>query len=224
MIGNITQLLPYIMLALPQLEEEGLGRRLDTNAGRRGRFKIERVENLHPFTHQSQTIYEPGKGLVQVPPLRVEARECLYYAEQLDKETITLNFVTPLRLVDRERLVHYPTFRPLIQRLLERYLAFERYYGNAELSLDKTVMADLWRQAEAIRCIDDQMQWQDLRSYSQRQKRATQIGGLLGRVTFAGQLEPFLGLLRIGELIHVGKNAVKGNGNYTIEQARKPFP
>jgi hypothetical protein len=33
-------------------------------------------------------------------------------------------------------------------------------------------------------------------------------------VTYAGDLAPFLPLLRLGELIHVGKNAVFGNGRF----------
>ncbi len=43
-----------------------------------------------------------------------------------------------------------------------------------------------------------------------------QIGGLVGTATFVGNLTPFLELLVIGELIHVGKNVVKGDGWYKI--------
>ena len=42
------------------------------------------------------------------------------------------------------------------------------------------------------------------------------IGGLQGKVTFVGDLEPFRELLTWGELVHVGKSAVKGNGWYKI--------
>lgn len=70
--------------------------------------------------------------------------------------------------------------------------------------------------ADAIRCSNDRTSWRELKSYSNRQKRSTPIGGLVGSATFEGELEPFLDLLVIGELIHVGKNVVKGGGWYKI--------
>jgi hypothetical protein len=53
-------------------------------------------------------------------------------------------------------------------------------------------------------------------SYSSRQRRRTPIGGLLGDITFAGDLAPLRELLAWGALVHVGKNAVKGDGWYSI--------
>jgi CRISPR-associated endoribonuclease Cas6 len=70
--------------------------------------------------------------------------------------------------------------------------------------------------ADSIRCRHDQTSWLELKSYSNRQKRSTPIGGLVGSATFEGNLMPFLDLLVLGELIHVGKNVVKGDGWYKI--------
>jgi hypothetical protein len=44
------------------------------------------------------------------------------------------------------------------------------------------------------------------------------IGGIVGKATFVGNLGPFRELLVWGELIHVGKSCVKGNGWYVIEE------
>jgi len=44
----------------------------------------------------------------------------------------------------------------------------------------------------------------------------SKFGGLIGQVTLEGDLEPLRKLLVWGSLIHVGKNAVKGDGWYTI--------
>src|SRR5579885_3622567 len=218
LIGSIVELLPYILLSATQLEEEGLGRRLDENNGQRGRFQIVRVECYHPFTRQRQVIYEKGDLLVQVPIITVQPEEHAARAATLNPERITLRFVTPLRLVEREHIVKCASFSPLVQRLLERYLALEHYYGNQELTIDREEKNAWLCQADAIHCSDDQTRWQDLRSYSNRQKRATPIGGLIGTATFEGDLAPFLRLLVIGELIHVGKNVVKGDGQYTIAE------
>ena len=131
--GNIIQLLPYIMLSLSELEAEGLGRRLDENGGQRGRFHVERVEVYHPWTDERQTIYAEGSTRVNSSIISVRIEECLQRAETISQEKLTLKFITPLRLVDHEHLVKTAYLRPLIQRLLERYMTLEQYYGNAEV-------------------------------------------------------------------------------------------
>jgi CRISPR-associated endoribonuclease Cas6 len=216
--GNIVQLLPYIMLSLSQLEAEGLGRRLDENNGERGRFQVESVEVYHPWTADRQTIYAAGSTRVNSAIISVRIEECLRRAETLHQEELRLQFITPLRLVDREHLVKDISLRPLIQRLLERYVALEQFYGNADFVLSRDDKIALLQQAEAIACSADRTRWQELKSYSNRQKRTTPIGGLLGDATFTGDLSALLPILIIGELIHVGKNVVKGNGWYRIVQ------
>ena len=39
------------------------------------------------------------------------------------------------------------------------------------------------------------------------------MGGLVGRVTYEGDLHDYLTLLAMGELVHVGKGTVFGNGD-----------
>ncbi|GCE12277.1 CRISPR system precrRNA processing endoribonuclease RAMP protein Cas6 [Tengunoibacter tsumagoiensis] len=216
LFGNIVQLLPYIILSVPQLEANGLGHRLGEYQGRRGRFRVEQIEVTHPFTAERQTIYQAGKTRVNSQIISVQVAECLARAEKLDQQQITLQFVTPLRLIDRERLVKKAEFRPLFQRLLERYLALEQHYGNSEIFLGREEKIALLQQADGVLCSDDSTQWEELTSYSNRQKRSTPIGGLVGQATFTGMLTGLLGLLVVGELIHVGKNVVKGNGWYRI--------
>lgn len=216
LIGNIVQLLPYILLSLPQLEAGGLGHCLAENAGKRGRFRVEKVETCHPFNGERQAIYEAGQARVQVPTITMHAETWTRRATQLDPSRIKLRFVTPLRLVDREHLVKRLTFRPLIHRLLERYLALEFHYGNQHASIIWEEQAAYLRKAEAIVCTADHTTWLECTSHSNRQKRSTPIGGLVGEVTFEGDLAPFLVLLVAGEVIHAGKNAVKGNGKYHL--------
>jgi hypothetical protein len=216
LIGSIVQLLPYILLSMKQLEMEGIGRRLDENRGQRGRFRVERVDCFHPFTEQRQTLYQVGDMRREVPVITVQPQEMQERAAQLNKEQITLQLITPLRLIDREHTVREARFRPLVQRLLERSLALERYYGDQKTTMTREEKMDWLDLADSIRCRNDQTNWLELKSYSNRQKRSTPIGGLVGSATFEGDLVPFLDLLVIGELIHVGKNVVKGDGWYTI--------
>lgn len=222
LIGNIMQLLPYIFLSLPQLEAGGLGHVLAENGEKRGRFQIEKVETYHPFTSARQTMYEEKKARVQAPAITVQAEEWFQQAAQLNQTQITLRFVTPLRLIHHEHLVKQIVFRAFIQRLLERYVALERYYGNQQTNLTWEERETYLYQAESVVCTNDHTSWLELTSHSNRQKRSTPIGGLMGEATFEGNLAPFLALLIVGELIHVGKNVVKGNGKYHIVRPRHP--
>ncbi|OPX88851.1 MAG: hypothetical protein A4E52_01161 [Pelotomaculum sp. PtaB.Bin013] len=42
------------------------------------------------------------------------------------------------------------------------------------------------------------------------------LGGVVGRVEYEGDLGEFMPLLRLGELVHVGKGAVFGMGKFII--------
>ena len=43
------------------------------------------------------------------------------------------------------------------------------------------------------------------------------LGGLVGEAVYEGDLSPFLPILAAGELVHVGKSTVFGNGLYRIQ-------
>ena len=216
LIGSIVELLPYILLSLSQLEAGGLGHVLEENGWERGRFFIEQVETCHPFTGERQTIYAAGQTRAHAPTITLHTEAWRQRIAQLDPARLTLRFITPLRLIDRERRVTRIAFRPLMHRLLERYLALERYYGDQREGMSREARDAYLRATDAVACTDDQTTWVERTSHSSRQQRNTPIGGLIGTATFEGDLSPYLDLLVIGELIHAGKNAVKGNGQYQI--------
>jgi len=217
LFGNIIQFLPYIMLSLNLFEAVGLGKRIQGQNGRRGQFKIKEVKSYHPLSGEQQKIYQAGKAQVDTSTLAVTAVDVQAKAATLAKEKITLNFLTPTRIKDQEQLLRHATFRPLIQRLLERFSVLRVEYGNGQEQSyeEKKHYADL---AQQVRCINDATYWEQLSSYSSRSKQISSIGGIMGSATFSGDLTPFHELLVWGELIHVGKNCVKGNGWYRIEE------
>lgn len=216
LFGSIIQLLPYLMLAINGLEAAGLGQRLTENHGQRGRFRIMTVENYNPMSGERRTLYTKGQQLFQVPTVAITADDIRQRAEQLPDNHITLTFLTPTRIVEREHLLRHAVFAPIIHRLLERLMALENAYGHGT----SMRMEELWalvEQAEQIECTEDNTHWLDVKSYSNRQKRFTPIGGLVGQATFTGHLAPFREYLIWGELIHIGKSCVKGDGWYRID-------
>ncbi|NOZ51787.1 MAG: CRISPR system precrRNA processing endoribonuclease RAMP protein Cas6 [Gammaproteobacteria bacterium] len=52
--------------------------------------------------------------------------------------------------------------------------------------------------------------------HSDLQKEQMKFGGLLGTITYAGDLEPFIPYLALGEWIHIGGKTSFGLGKYNI--------
>ncbi len=40
------------------------------------------------------------------------------------------------------------------------------------------------------------------------------LGGFIGEITFEGNIEPFMPLIKVGEVLHVGKGTGFGLGRY----------
>ncbi len=225
LFGRAIAFLPYIVLSMPVLEGGGIGRPLQVNGGRRGRFRFESIDLIDPFGERTQRLYAKGTTQFAAPKLVVTPEMVTARAATLPSDRLTLHFLTPTRLTAEGKLVHRPDFRVLVVRLAERLDALECEYGDSHAVSDQPkhqIARDrylrLAAQAERVRLVADNTQWVDVASYSARQGRATPIGGVVGSATFAGDITAELRELLVwGELIHVGKNAVKGDGLYHIQ-------
>ena len=67
-----------------------------------------------------------------------------------------------------------------------------------------------------MKTVSDSTRWVDSSRFSRRRQVSQDLSGFVGEVTFEGNLEMFLPYLKLGEYLHVGKNAVFGNGWYEI--------
>ncbi|MGH2501877.1 MAG: CRISPR system precrRNA processing endoribonuclease RAMP protein Cas6, partial [Ktedonobacterales bacterium] len=154
-------------------------------------------------------------------------------ATKLPDDRLTVEFVTPTRLVAGGRLLRRPDVRALTLRLVERLEALEQAYGPA-LGAEGTEGAEgdqaaharrrerylaFEREARAVRVARDETRWLEVMSHSARQQRAIPIGGFVGEVTFEGALRGLRELLAWGEIAHAGKNAVKGDGCMRVRAA-----
>jgi hypothetical protein len=213
LFGAAAALFPYVVLAAQELEHTGIGRPLGANRGRRGQLQITAIASTHPLTGATQPLYGIGAPQVQLPELAVTAEDVAAFAASLPTDTITLQLQTPLRLIDGDRLVKRLTLRPLLQRLMRRLDDLSMAYGSGPLDIDFHALLDI---TERVTVVEDCTRWVDVISYSSRQRGRTPIGGLLGEITFAGDLAPLRELLVWGSLVHVGKNAVKGDGCYRV--------
>ncbi len=226
LFGSAGKLFPYIVLAAQVMERNGLGRALEANGRRRGRFVLEQIEAVHPFTGAETRLFTRGQTAVQAPVVAVTAADVAARAQSLPAEQLTIHFFTPTRLMARGQRVLRPDFLTLALRLAERLEQVELEYGSSppgELveSGERPGQAryeQVRELAASGALLSDETRWVDVQSYSSRQRRFTPIGGFVGRATFRVLAAPLLRELLVwGEVIHVGKDTVKGNGWYQIE-------
>jgi hypothetical protein len=230
MFAQALNLFPYVVLGSQALERGGLGKRISESANgrisesasqpggkrRRGTFVIREIAAVNSLTGERKPVLRQGNTMVSVPDLPITNEQVLARAAKLPRDHITLVFKTPTRIIERGKLLHRPAFRPLVQRLHRRLCDLTRHFTNTPWEFDfRQVMA----QAEAVRVVEDRTCWVELDSFSTRRGASTPMGGFVGQVTFEGDLEPFLPWLVWGEIVHVGKDAVKGNGWYRIGEA-----
>lgn len=216
------QLFPYVVLAIGEFERNGLGRRVRQADGyvRRGRLSILQVWAENPLTGERQAVMRAADRLVHVPDVPITHEQVMANGERRianGERRIAIDFLTPIRLIERGHLLKPETFRfrPFFQRLMERLEALSSRFSDTPL-----VFADprgLIEAAGQVRVAENGLAWEEVRSYSTRRRAESPTSGLMGRVTLeADDWTPFLSWLLWGQFTHVGKDAVKGNGWYEV--------
>lgn len=227
LFGAAQELFPYILLAVSEMGEEGgIGRRIGLN-GQRGRFELLQVRATQPLTGAVQDVLPEGSRAVRRPALPVRQAEigqavdgfCAGLAEP--GRAVRLEFLTPLRIIEQERLVHRFAFRPFFQRLLERLYALDDEHAP-EVSADRLRLtaqaAALLPLAEQVEVLADCTNWWDVHGFSGRLGRSQPLGGLVGEVYLQSEHWPaLLPVLLWGQSAQVGKNVVKGGGWYRCQ-------
>jgi hypothetical protein len=207
LIGRGADYLPYFIYAFERLGERyGLGKG-------RGRFLVESVSWLAPGG-ESVVIYRGAEKTLQNTFRLLNVQEVGGLTQTGQEETLTLHFLTPTRLVYGGSLANSLDFHVLLRVLLRRLSNLAYFHCGTDLQLD---FRGLIAAAEHVQTLSSQLRWYDWERYSSRQDARMKMGGFLGQVIYAGALQPFLPLLRLGSYVHVGKGTSFGLGKYVIE-------
>lgn len=210
LFGDVRELVPYIIQAVYRIGRIGVG-------FSRGQFLLNRVQSANPVANLQQELLADGRitlaGLLSINREQIQAASA-----QLPRSSLRLRFLTPAQIVADNKFDSYPVFTHLIARLLERSQSIEAHYSRTSTSQAswKARHADLTSQAQSVRLVQNQTRWLKVRSGSRRANSSKPISGFVGDAIFEGDLAPFHEWLVWGQSLHVGKNAVKGNGWYQI--------
>lgn len=214
LFGSRLDLFPYVAMALHTMGASGVGRRTQENRWQRGRFVVDEVQAVNLLSGEVKPIQKASSNRVAVPDLPTRWTDAEALAATLRSDQVTLSFLTPLRLIAKEKLVKHALLRPLVERLLERHDFLAREYGGKAFEAEER--SRLIELASGVEVMRDATTWVEVRSFSRRQRVSTPISGLVGEITFVGDLLPLLPLLAWGMVLQVGKDTTKGNGVYVV--------
>ncbi len=210
LFGQAADLSPHAILAVERMAAAGLG-------ARRHRFALERVEAPEAAAGGGEVFSRqrgaaaPGALSGPLPALPPPALP----GEGDAPVRAVLRFSTPTRLKSAGQLLDRFRFRDLAFAMIRRMLEIAWFHAPGA-AIDWSFRPLLAR-ADGVRVTATDLRWQDWQRYSNRQGRAMEMGGFVGTVEVAGDLAPFLPLLRSAEVLHVGKGATFGLGRIAVE-------
>lgn len=201
LIGRAIDYLPYFLVSFRELGELGIGKG-------RGRFQLTQV-----LTDGGESIYDGETQMVHNRNNALSFDEIRGEAESLPTDQLTVRLLTPTRITHKGQITDRLEFHLFWRRLIGRISALAYFHCGESLNLDfKRFIA----QAETVETVESSLRWKDWTRYSSRQNQKMQLGGLVGSVTYAGDLAAFLPFVTLGKFLHVGKNATFGLGKYRV--------
>ncbi|MBF0496060.1 MAG: CRISPR system precrRNA processing endoribonuclease RAMP protein Cas6 [Deltaproteobacteria bacterium] len=205
LMGRSEEFLPYYVQTFMVMGETGIGLR-------RGRFILKSIENLD-LAGAGRVIYTEADQYLMSPSASLTWSDLL--ADRPAPDHCTVQFLTPVCLREKGRyLKDIPSFEVLFRSLLRRIVVLALIHCGVDCSgLD---FNGLCRASNTITKISSSFEFKSWERYSSRWKCRHPMGGLIGSVTFAGDLGPFWPFLLLGEQVHVGKNTSFGLGQYRL--------
>lgn len=135
-------------------------------------------------------------------------------------QQLKLHFPTRLRIKNNNRLQKQaPNFQLIIKRLLGRIKMLEKAYihsnkNNKDLNQNYQILIE---KAKTIKTQNSQIKWDDWDRFSGSQKKWMKFGGLMGDISYTGDLTEFIPILELGEWLHIGNKTSFGLGKYEME-------
>lgn len=203
LIGRAIEYLPYFIVVFREMGEAGLGR---------GRCPFALEEVIALGLDLTEIMFTRDTNTVRSVNLSYSGSQLIAKAS-LQATKIRIVFETPTRLVDGGSQAGVPEFHILFRQIMRRISAMAYFHHGQSLKAD---YAGLAGRSRKVTLVENKTQWQDFQRYSRRQGQRINMGGLVGEVTYEGNLSEFLPWLAIGEHIHVGKNTVFGLGKYRL--------
>lgn len=215
LIGKAIDYLPYFIYSFEELGKIGIGK---------GRGKFELVEVKRRNSEAGTQDTKPAEEVIYSSDSKtLKTSEKSFIDLNLDSDfsrenskLVTLNFLTPARIIYENHLNLDLEFHIIIRHLLRRIALLAYFHcGHDTSEID---FKGLIEKATEVKVSERNLKWHDWERYSARQDTRMMLGGFTGEITFEGCLEPFMQIIRAGEALHVGKGTSFGLGKYEVKK------
>jgi hypothetical protein len=238
LIGKAVEYLPYFVLSFREVERKGLGlnRALCELEGIDSDVRLSIVETFpggrsappdSPGT-ELESVYSSRDQMVRVPRIPTMERYVDRRMPELQCRTekttnLAVHFLTPTSLRYEGREVRAPEFHHFFKRLRDRVNSLCTFHGPGPVDADFKGLGNL---SEKVKTLYTDVRWVRRTRFSSRRGLRHELSGFVGKCVYdfsflsQGAYEDFLPWLLAGELLHVGKYTVWGNGRFacTLEK------
>jgi hypothetical protein len=213
LLGQAIELHPFAIFAVSQMAEQGLGFKRMPFRLEGCKWQVAKDKKPEEKSKQQKAerdewrlLYDgTTKRLLETPTSQLGNWQTGQLVNRL-----TLTFATSTRLKFNNNLAIDFTFRMLVFKMIRRVLELAHFHVPDE-KIDWEFHS-LLVAADAVKIVHRDLRWIDWERRSNRQKTEMMMGGFVGEMVLEGDLAPFEELLRICEVVHVGKGCVFGNG------------
>jgi len=206
LVGKAIDYLPYFVLAFKEIGQIGIGKM-------RNPYNLKRFIAINPLRGAEKEIYSDISDKLCNYDLSFSGKDAYDMNSEISLKQVNLNFITMTRIKHDGFFVRNVEFHMLIRALLRRLSTLYYFHHGEELKAD---FKSLINKAENVKMVLNKTGWTECERYSQRQDARLNMGGIVGQVSYQGDLGEFLPFLRLGELVHVGKGCTFGLGKYQM--------
>lgn len=173
-------------------------------------FELSSVELIG---EKDPTIWSKEHGIIQNIPFQ-NLNPFFNHSQNQAQDLLLINFITPTKLIEKNRNVQTITFHILMKAILRRLDMLTKAHGVVDLDIDyKKLLAA----AEEVKIEMAQLKGDQMVRYSNRQKSRVELNGLTGKVLYKGDdFTEFMPYLKVAEIIHIGKGTVMGLGKFRL--------
>ena len=128
-------------------------------------------------------------------------------------DRMRVRFLTPTELKSEHQVAERPEFGILFGRLRDRISTLRTLYDSGPLEIDFRAMGE---RAAAVRMVRCEVQRTEVERLSSRTGQRHSLGGFVGEAEYEGELGEFVGYLRLGKWVGVGRQTVWGKGEVEV--------
>ncbi|GAB5494386.1 MAG: CRISPR system precrRNA processing endoribonuclease RAMP protein Cas6 [Phototrophicaceae bacterium] len=175
-------------------------------------FKIKSIAHWNLLNDERQLLVDQNGNSIHPLLIPNEGENTKLLVDKFSSNLLKIKFLTPTTIINKRQLLIKPVFRPIFQRLLERTLILNKYYGTQNVAVN---FDHLLSYSDKIQLINDNTRIYG-KQYSKRYSR--NIIGFIGDAKYQGEFASLLPFIVGGQLMNVGKNVTKGCGWFRVEQ------